>query len=70
LNPPAVVPSTGENPRPTENGGCPVTPVRFMLLTLPVRPLKIAGMKYSKRALNSLVPSSPKPKVALTSKGP
>lgn len=69
-NPPWVALSTGENPSPTNEEGCPMTPVRFTLFTVPVSPLKIAGMRYLKRALNSSVPWSPRPMVALTLKGP
>jgi len=69
-NPPAPVPLTGENPRPMENGGCPGTPVRFMLLPGPVRQLKAAGMSCWKNPPNWLLSWSPKPKVALTLRGP
>jgi len=70
-NAPAPVPLTGEKPRPMENGGCPGTPVRFMLLPGPVRQLKAAGMSCWKNPPSWLLPCpSPRPKVTLTLRGP
>ena len=67
---PKVVPLNGENPRKREEEGSPLMPVKFMVLLVPVRPLRMGGRYSWRKLVSSLPPWSPKPRKMLKLKGP